>query len=80
MVLHHIPKSFGLIIKNKISSFASSCTSVKRRHEEVESHSEEEDDDYMDEYDEDDDFIDDGGCADDVSQHIRNIFGYDKRK
>ncbi|KAH3891966.1 protein SPT2 homolog [Dreissena polymorpha] len=37
-------------------------------------------DDEEDEYDEDDDFIDDGGDTEDVSAHIRSIFGYDKRK
>ena len=38
--------------------------------------SEEEDD----EYDEEDDFIDDDDAGDDYSSHIRQIFGYDKRK
>lgn len=27
-----------------------------------------------------DDFIDDGGCEEDISSHIRDIFGYDKRR
>ena len=33
-----------------------------------------------DEYDEDDDFIDDDDAGHDYSAHIRQIFGYDKRK
>lgn len=27
-----------------------------------------------------DDFIDDAGCEEDISSHIRDIFGYDKRR
>lgn len=27
-----------------------------------------------------DDFIDDGDCNEDISSHIRDIFGYDKRR
>jgi hypothetical protein len=37
-------------------------------------------DEEEDEYDEDDDFIDDDDGGEDYSAHIRNIFGYDKRK
>ncbi|XP_017156063.1 protein SPT2 homolog [Drosophila miranda] len=36
-----------------------------------------EDDDYDSELD---DFIDDGECEEDISSHIRDIFGYDKRR
>ncbi|XP_022219105.2 protein SPT2 homolog [Drosophila obscura] len=36
-----------------------------------------EDDDYDSELD---DFIDDGDCEEDISSHIRDIFGYDKRR
>ena len=46
----------------------------KRKHEVMESSEEE------DEYDEDDDFIDDDDAGLDYSSHIRQIFGYDKRK
>lgn len=46
----------------------------KRKHEVMESSEEE------DEYDEDDDFIDDDDAGQDYSAHIRQIFGYDKRK
>ncbi|XP_032576755.1 protein SPT2 homolog isoform X2 [Drosophila sechellia] len=39
------------------------------------------DDDDEDEYDSElDDFIDDGDCEEDISSHIRDIFGYDKRR
>ena len=54
-----------------------SLLSVKRRLEEEEEepyYSDEEEDEY------DDDFIDDGDTTEDVSRHIRDIFGYDKRK
>ncbi|XP_030380951.1 protein SPT2 homolog isoform X2 [Scaptodrosophila lebanonensis] len=38
-------------------------------------------DDDEDEYDSElDDFIDDGDCEEDISSHIRDIFGYDKRR
>lgn len=38
-------------------------------------------DDDDSEYDSElDDFIDDGGCEEDISSHIRDIFGYDKRR
>ncbi|XP_037726225.1 protein SPT2 homolog [Drosophila subpulchrella] len=38
-------------------------------------------DDDDDEYDSElDDFIDDGDCEEDISSHIRDIFGYDKRR
>ncbi|WAR02890.1 SPT2-like protein [Mya arenaria] len=51
---------------------------VKRPREEEEYYSDEDYED--DEYDEDDDFIDDGDANEDVSKHIRDIFGYDKSK
>ncbi|XP_017048230.1 protein SPT2 homolog [Drosophila ficusphila] len=39
------------------------------------------DDEDEDEYDSElDDFIDDGDCEEDISSHIRDIFGYDKRR
>ncbi|KAH8289439.1 hypothetical protein KR054_005173 [Drosophila jambulina] len=39
------------------------------------------DDDDESEYDSElDDFIDDGDCEEDISSHIRSIFGYDKRR
>lgn len=47
---------------------------MKRKHEELYDSEEE------DEYDEDDDFIDDDDAGMDYSSHIRDIFGYDKRK
>lgn len=38
-------------------------------------------DDDDSEYDSElDDFIDDGDCTEDISSHIRDIFGYDKRR
>ncbi|SPP86740.1 protein SPT2 homolog [Drosophila guanche] len=43
---------------------------TKRRHDD-------DDDDYDSELD---DFIDDGDCEEDISSHIRDIFGYDKRR
>lgn len=48
----------------------------------IESEEEEEDEEYEDEEDDMDNFIDDGPMTDglDYSKHIREIFGYDRRK
>ncbi|KAH8387810.1 hypothetical protein KR093_009530 [Drosophila rubida] len=60
---------------------ASSSQAPSRRQPEMGNKRRIYDDDDESEYDSElDDFIDDGDCEEDISSHIRDIFGYDKRR